>query len=109
MVSDFINQSIFWEYRVEQLDPDQWPAFIVKEVVNRNVITQTAAIPSMLDYYGRERVEQLLKQELWLTSEGIKRAQKYFPHLRKVDFVATRRIRNRKRQLARVGEYNPKL
>lgn len=109
MISDFLNPTIFWEYDVAQFDPHQWAPFIIKQVFNRNVVTQTAAIPSLLDYYGKERVETLLRQEEWLTSVGIQTARHYFPHLRKGDFKANSRINRRKRVLARTGEVNPKL
>jgi hypothetical protein len=83
MVSYSINQSIFSEYDVAQLDPDLWAGFIVKQVFNRAVHQQLTAIPALLDYYGPERVESMVREEEWLTSAGIQTAQHYFPHLRK--------------------------
>ena len=113
MVHDFLNRTIFWEYAIETLDLDEWaaiwPSFVVREVFNRNVLSLPAALPAMLDYYGSDRVEQMLRTEKWLTREGIQTARRYLPHLKKGDFVATRRINNRIRQLAKAGEYNPKL
>ena len=109
MIRDFLNPTIFWEYDVEQLNPDEWASFIIKQVFNRNVVSQPAAIPALLDYYGQERVETMLREEEWLTQEGIRAAQHYIPHLKASDFRATRRINQRKRQLARVGASNPKL
>ena len=109
MVSDFINPTIFWEYDVATLDAEEWPEFIVKQVFNRNVISQVEAIPALMAHYGSDRVEMMLRQEEWLTSEGIQTARRYYPHLRNVDFKANRRINRRKRQLAKVGESNPKL
>jgi hypothetical protein len=109
VVSNFLNPTIFWEYDVEQLDPAEWASFIVKQVFNRNVVSQPAAIPALFEYYGQVCVEGLLRQEEWLTQEGIQTAQRYLPHLRKGDFKATRRINRCKRQLAKVGAHNPKL
>lgn len=109
MVSDFVNPIIFWEYDATKIDPDQWASFVVKQVFNRNVVTQTLAIPSLLTYYGKERVERMLREEEWLTSAGIKTARQYFPHLKNRDFKASVRINRRKRELAKVGEFNPKL
>lgn len=109
MILDFLNPTIFWEYDVEQLNPDEWASFIVKQVFNRNVVSQPAAIPALIDYYGQERVEIMLRDEEWLTQEGIQTAQRCLPHLKKSDFRATRRINQRKRQLAKVGAFNPKL
>ena len=109
MVSDFINSTIFWEYDVSTLNVEEWPEFIVKQVFNRNVTGQPAAIPALIDHYGRERVEAILRAEEWLTSEGIQTALHYFPHLRNAHFKANRRINRRRRQLASVGEHNPKL
>ncbi len=109
MISDFLNPTIFWEYDTTQFDLDQWAPFIVKQVFNRNVITQTEAVSSLLAYYGKERVETMLRQEEWLTSVGIQTAQQYFPHLGKNDFRATDRIDRRKRELAKAGETNFKL
>lgn len=109
LIRDFLNPTIFWEYDVEQLHADEWASFIVKQVFNRNVVSQPAAIPALLDYYGQERVEAMLRDEEWLTQEGIQTAQRYLPHLKKGDFRATRRINQRKRQLAKVGAFNPKL
>jgi hypothetical protein len=85
MVTDFVNPTIFWEYDVESLDVDQWPPFIIKQVFNRNLVSQPAAIPSLIDYYGRDYVEQQLRQEEWLTKEGIETAKRYFPHMRRSD------------------------
>ena len=109
MVSDFINPTIFWEYDVAMLNAEEWPEFIVKQVFNRNVLSQTKAIPALMEHYGSDRVEMMLRQEEWLTSEGIRTARHPYPHLRNVDFKASRRINRRKRQLAKVGESNPKL
>ena len=106
MVHEFLNRTIFWEYKVEQLDPDEWASFVVKQVFNRNVISLPDAIPALLDYYGSERVEQMLRTEKWLTREGIQTARQYLPHLKKGDFVAMRRINHRLRQLAKVGGFN---
>ena len=82
---------------------------MVKQVFNRNVLSLPNAIPALLDYYGPERVEQMLRVEKWLTREGIQTARLYLPHLKKKDFVATRRINHQLRKLARVGGFNPKL
>lgn len=109
MVNDFLNPTIFWEHDVTRLDPEEWVGFIVKQVFNRDVVSQTAAIPSLLAYYGQERVELLLRQEEWLTSAGIQTARRYFPHLGDEDFKASSRIERRKQVLARAGEDNPKL
>jgi hypothetical protein len=109
MVSDFINPTIFWEYDVATLNADEWPNFIIKQVFNRNVGSQPAAIPALMAYYGPNRVETILRQEEWLTSEGIQTARSFYPHLRNADFKASRRIARRRRQLAKAGESNPKL
>lgn len=113
MVEDFVNPTIFWEYDLASLNlkawAKEWGSFIIRQVFNRNVISLPKAIPAMLDYYGREFVEKQVVTEKWLTQEGIQTARLYFPHLRKSDFAATQRINTRKRQLARVGEFNPKL
>ncbi len=109
MVSDFLNPTIFWEYDTTQIDPDQWGTFIVKQVFNRNIVTQTAAIPSLLEYYMKEQVEVMLCQEEWLTSVGIQTAQHYFSHFGRRNFRATDRINRGRRELAEVGEHNFKL
>ncbi len=109
MASDFLNLTIFWEYDTTQVNPDQWGTFIVKQVFNRNVVTQTEAIPSLLEYYGKELVEMMLRQQEWLTSVGIQTAQHYFPHLSRRDFRATDRINRRRRKLAKAAEHNFKL
>ena len=109
MVSDFVNPTIFWEYDVDQLNADEWAPFIIKQVFNRNVVALPNAIPALIDYYGQMRVVALLKDEEWLTQEGIQTAMSYFPELKKSDFKATFRINRRKRQLARAGSFNPTL
>lgn len=109
MLCDFLNPTIFWEYEVAKLDADEWCPFIIKQVFNRNVVALPLAIPSLIDYYGAERVEQLLREEVWLSGEGIQTARQYFPHLQNGDFRATARIDRRNRQLRRRGAYNPKL
>lgn len=109
MITDFINPIIFWEYDVKSLNVDQWGPFIIKQVFNRNVISQPAAIPSLINYYGRDYVEQQLRQEEWLTREGIETAQRHFPRMRRSDLKATARINRRERQLAKAGAFNPKL
>ena len=92
MIHDFLNPTIFWEYEVVRLDADEWCPFIVKQVFNRNVVSQPLAIPSLIAYYGQERVEQQLREELWLSGEGIQTARQYFPHHRIGDFRAWSRI-----------------
>lgn len=109
MLCDFLNPTIFWEYEVDKLDADEWCPFIIKQVFNRNVVSQPLAIPSLIAYYGKDRVEQLLREELWLSGEGIQTARQYFPYLRNRDFRAWGRICRRNRQLRRRGAYNPKL
>ena len=109
MVSDFINPTIFWEYDTAALDADAWPEFVVKQVFNRNVLSQPQAIPALIAYYGNTRVEALLRREAWLTSAGIRTARHYFPHLKASDFSATTRLRGQRRKLTKAGSYNPKL
>lgn len=70
MVSDFMNPGIFWEYDALAIDVDAWPAFMIKQVFNRNLSTQPTAIPALIDYYGHGVVKAHLRLELWLTKEG---------------------------------------
>lgn len=109
MVSDFINPTIFWEHDTAALDADAWPEFVIKQVFNRHVASQPQAIPALITYYGKARVEKILQQEEWLTSEGIKIARRYFPNLKASDFKATARLRDHRRTLAKAGGFNPKL
>ena len=109
MVSDFINPTIFWEHDTAALDADAWPEFVIKQVFNRNVVSQPQAIPALIAYYGKTRVEEILQQEVWLTSEGIRTARQHFPNLKASDFKATVRLRNHRRKLAKAGSFNPKL
>lgn len=93
MVSDFMNPTIFWEYDTLDIDVDAWPAFVIKQVFNRNMVSQPSAIPALIDYYGHGVVEAHLRLEMWLTREGVQTACWYFPHLESGDFRATERLR----------------
>lgn len=57
MIRDFLNPTIFWEYEVGKLDADEWCPFIIKQVFNRNVVSEVLAIPSLMAYYGQEQVQ----------------------------------------------------
>ena len=71
MICDFLNPTIFWEYDIEQLNADEWAPFILKQVFNRNVVSESAAIPALIEYYGANGDEEVLRNEGRLTQEGI--------------------------------------
>lgn len=59
--------------------------FSTAPAARRNVVLESAAIPALIEYYGAKRVEEVLRNEEWLTQERPQVARRHLPQLRASD------------------------